>query len=205
MALTLSLNATPETLNNTGLITKLEKFTPICEYYTDIIKDRHKIKRLCGQYNKRLKNVLQLGYRIDGDIVPTTHKHRYQGKMHTCANQAVEIEVVEDGKVLGKIRTCHDGMLGETKHNDKMLDKYRSDALGLDKLYEKIIEYISKEKIKARTNYDVAYHEKLIRKNMIKLYNCDMIFMDEHKEVYIANSNKRYFGMVKEDGKKKVE
>ncbi len=201
IALTLSLNATPEILNNTGLITELEEFAPACEYYTDTIKNSHKIKRLCEQYNKKLKNVLQLGYRMDEDIVPTTHKYRYQGKMHTCTNQAAEVEIVENEKVLGKMRTCHDGMLGETKHDDKMLDKYRSNALSLNKLREKIIEYIGKEKVKARTNYDVAYHEKLIRKNMIKLYNCDMIFISEHKEVYAKANNPRFMQMEEKKNK----
>jgi len=41
------LNATPTTpttLNNTGLITKLEKFTPICTYYSETIKQPQHIK-----------------------------------------------------------------------------------------------------------------------------------------------------------------
>lgn len=203
MVLTLWLYATPVTLNNMGLITKLEKFTPICEYYSDIFKDKYKIKRLCREYGKGLKNVLQSGYRMDKYIIPTTHTHMYQGKMHTCTNQAVEIEIVEDGKVLGKILTCYNGTFGETiysyKMDAKILDKYRLDAFNLNKLREKIIEYIGKEKIKARASYDVVYHEKLIRKYIIKLYNCDKIFIAEHREVYDKENNPRYIQMVIKD------
>ena len=53
IALTLWLQATPQTLNNMELITNMEKFTPVCKYYIGVIKN-HKIKSLCRQYDKKL-------------------------------------------------------------------------------------------------------------------------------------------------------
>jgi len=190
ITLTLWLHATPVTLNNTELITKLEKFTPVCEYYGDIIKDSHKIKRLCGKYNKRLNNVLQAGYRMDKYIVPTTHRHMYQGKMHTCTNQTYR----------------------STKYDTKLLNRYRSDVFSLDKLREEIIEYVHREKVRARRRYDVEYHEKLIRgyyyyeveslkkpirRYIVALYLRDLIFMAEHKEIYAKAGNPGYTNMLK--------
>ena len=176
ITLTLWLHATPVTLNNEGLITGLEKFKPICEYYGDIIKDSHKVKRLCGKYNKRLNNVLQAGYRMDKYIVPTTHTHMYQGKMHTCTNQTYR----------------------PTKYDTKLLNRYRSDVFSLDKLREEIIEYAGREKYNARTHYDAEYHEKLIREDVIDLYPSDYIFIAEHKEVYAKAGNPRYTKMIKD-------
>ncbi len=181
MALSLWLHATPQTLNNMELITNLEKFTPICKYYSGAIKNPHKIKMLCSQYDKKLNDVLRLGNRVDKYVVPTTHTHMYLGKEHTCTAQTLKT----------------------TKYDNKVLNRYRLDVFSLDKLRGEIVEYARSEKARARRQYDVEYHEKLTaggyysdgaddRKYEIKLYDDDITFMCEHKEVYIDAENYQF-------------
>ena len=155
------LNATPTTLNNTGLITKLEKFTPICTYYSKTIKQPQHIRQQCQKYKNHLNDILRTGYMLDRNIVSGKHTHLYNGKMHTCTKQSHK----------------------ETSYNSTTLNNYKMHLLGLDKLRREIIEKISREKIKARRSYDVEYHEKLIRKSVIRLYDSDYTFINEHIEV----------------------
>ncbi len=174
MALSLWLQATPQALNNMELITNMEKFTPVCKYYIGVIRNQ-KIKSLCRQYDKKLNNILRLGNRVDKYIVPTTHTHMYLGKEHNCTNQTLKL----------------------TKYDSKVLNRYRSDVFSLNKFREEIVEYVSSEKARARRQYDVEYHEKLIRKYVIDVYSEDIIFMGEHKEIYSEAQNSRYLDAVR--------
>ena len=168
------LNATPVTLNNTGLITKLEKFTSICTYYSKTIKKPQHIRQQCQKYKRRLDDILRTGYRLDKSIPPIKHAHFYNGEMHTCTKQS------------------HKG----TSYNSRTLKNYRTRLFSLDKLRGKIIEKISREKTKARKSYDVVYHEKLIREGVIPLYDSDYTFIDEHIEVYANASSPIYMKML---------
>ncbi len=172
--LSIYLNATPVTLNNTGLITKLEKFTPICTYYSKTMNQPLHIRQLCKRYNNRLDDILKTGYRLDRNIVSQKHTHLYNGKMHTCTNQSHK----------------------KTSYSTTALKNYRTHLLSLDKLRDQIIEDVSREKSKARRSYDVAYHEKLIREDVIRLYDSDKTFISEHWEAY--TNNPRYIKMLKD-------
>ncbi len=101
----ISLYATPITLNNTGLITKLEKFTPICTYYSKIVKQPQHIRQQCKKYKNRLNDILNTGYKLDRNIVSPYHKHLYNGKMYTCTNQSQKETAYSSKalKSLGKI------------------------------------------------------------------------------------------------------
>ena len=174
--LSIYLNATPVTLNNTGLISKLEKFTPVCSYYSKVIKHPRQIKQMCRKYRNSLDEILKTGYRLDKSIAPKKHTHMYNGVKHTCTEQAHT----------------------DTSYNPVQLKKYRTKLLSLDRLRDQIIEDISREKSKARRGYDVAYHEKLIREDIISLCNSDYIFIAEHREVYANADNPRYIKMIKD-------
>lgn len=176
----ISLYATPIVLNNMGLITKLEKFPPICTYYSNIIKQPQHIRQQCKNYKNRLDDILKRGYRLDRNIVPQQHTHLYNGKMHTCTDQSDK----------------------ETSYNPKVLKNYRTHLLALDKLRNQIVEDISREKAKARRSYDVAYHEKLIREDIIRLYDSDRTFIAEHRDVYANADNPRYIKMVNDKNAK---
>ncbi len=175
------LHATPITLNNTGLVTKLEKFTPVCTYYSKTIKQPRHIRQQCQKYKSRLDGILKTGYRLDRSIPSMKHTHFYNGKMHTCTAQS-------------RLNMEHSKL---DKYYDPILIKqYITRLFRLDKLRDKIIEDISLEKTKARKSYDIEYHEKLIRKGVIALYGSDYIFMTEHKEVYANADNPRYIEML---------
>lgn len=77
--LSIYLNATPVTLNNAGLITKLEKFIPICTYYSKTIRQPQHIRQQCQKYKSRLDDILKTGYRLDRNIVSQKHTHLYNG------------------------------------------------------------------------------------------------------------------------------
>jgi len=172
----ITLHATPVTMNNTGLITKLEKFTPVCTYYSQVIKNSKTINRMCRTYSHDLNNVLTMGYQLDRSITPQKHTHLYHGKMHTCTEQSHT----------------------DRTYNPVLLKKYSTAFRRLDKLRNQIIEAIEKEKSRARRSYDVEYHEKLIRQDIIPLYHSDYIFISEHRDVYANANNPRYIKMLKD-------
>ncbi len=173
------LNATPKTLNDKysmKLVTMLEKFTPTCSYYSKTMRAPLHIKQLCQEYDRNLYSTLELGYKLDRNIVSEQHTHLYNGKMHTCTSQSTK----------------------ETSYNPVLLKAYKTKLLNLDKLRKQIIEIVSREKTKARRSYDVEYHEKLIREDIISLYNSDYTFIGEHTEVYAAANNPRYLKMIED-------
>ncbi len=149
--------ATPTTYNNTGLVTKLEKFSPTCSYYSSIAKKDLRIKSLCKKYEKNLNITLKLGYKIDKS----------------------------------------------TSGNSSLSEKYLAKILSLDELREQIIEKISIAKTKARESNDATYHEKLIRKDVVRLNKSDYKFIAKHRDVYKKASNQRYLKMLK-DGRKEL-
>jgi hypothetical protein len=171
----ISIYATPITLNDTGLITKLEKFTPICIYYGKIMQNPQYIKKQCKKYKIDLDNILKIGYKLDKNIVSKTHTHLYNGKMHSCTEQSLK----------------------ETSYDSVELNNYRKKLLNLEKFREQIIEHILREKVKARRAYNIPYHEKLIRKDIIKIYEDDKIFIREHRDAYL--NNPRYIQMMKDE------
>ena len=177
--LSIYLNATPKTLNdkhNMELVTMLEKFTLTCSYYSKTMRAPLHIKQLCRKYDRNLNSTLELGYKLDRNIVSEQHTHLYNGKMHTCTSQSTK----------------------ETSYNPVLLKTYTTKLLNLDKLREQIIEIVLREKTKARRSYDAEYHEKLIREDIISLNNRDYTFMAEHREVYASANNPRYIKMIED-------
>ncbi len=162
------------TLNNTGLVTTLEDFVPICSYYSGVVKQSRHIRQQCQRYENSLNSILKMGYRLDKSIIPKKHTHRYNGKEHTCRSQSTK----------------------ETYYDPVLTEKYRTKLFSLDNLRKQITEEISREKVKARRSYNVEYHEKLIRKNVIKLFPDDDIFIADHQKVYADANNPRYIKMV---------
>ncbi len=178
--LAVMIHAVPNALNNANLVTNLEKFKHICPYYEDVFKDPHRIKHLCQVYDRKLADALKTGYRLDKGLPRTKHKHIYMGKEHICTEQ-VDRQVTYDAEPI---------------------ERYRKDLMALSDLREEIIHTVALEKRKAREAYDVAYHEKLIRKlDKGHIYYYDKIFMSEHKEIYIESKNswfEVFFGKDKE-------
>lgn len=119
--------ATPTIYNNTGLVTKLEKFASTCSYYSRIAKKDLRIKSLCRKYKKNLNVALKLGYRIDKSTSDNSSlSEKYLAKLLSL-DALYEQTIEKISIVKRKARESNDAIYHEKIIRKDVISLYKSD------------------------------------------------------------------------------